>query len=391
MLAAKLLFIAVFVNLPLLVCHSAIFLAVGMPLSGQFAALLWRQVFFTAFCVLPAAALASITRSIGRIVAVALLSGGGVWLFRGALLLLARRPMILQQGTNRAAVVGAALLVAGGSTILVLQYARRKTQLAAGIAVALAIALLLPAFFGPVPGIRSSAGSQPTLLLDLDPERRAGVVPEVDPDLVTLEFPVRLNSVPEGVLLDRARIPAIRIEAAGSPRRVLRVTEGQLHDLDAGRAWLSVFADSTLLLGAQRRQVEVSGSFQLRLFCSPRVLPVPKGHAVTVPAVGVCHNFLEPGGWIAFSCYSASPHAALLVGTPGVRVNWIVPPGFASRSIPTASGFQPLTRFVSLLSYRDWEQVGMAKLVAAEPLPPWRVDIRLTGVHLPAYSAARSN
>jgi hypothetical protein len=392
LLTAKLLFVAVFVNLPLLLCHAAVFVLVKIPIADQIASLLWRQVFFTAFYVLPVAALASVTRSIGRMIAAALLGGVGVWLSESAFVLLTRRPLMVHEGTHEATVFRAAILAAGASAVLVLQYARRRTHLAAGLAATCAVALLLPVFLGPAFGSRSPAGGQPVRLsLGLDPDRQAGAVPGVDPDLLTLEVPVRLNRVPEGVLLDRARIRGIRIQAAGRPQRLLRVTEGQLHDLDTGRAWLSLFTDPRLLSHVQGMPVSISGSFELRLFGSPRVLPLPKGRAVTVREVGVCHDFLEPDGSIAFSCYSASPHAAVLIGTPGVRANWIIPPGFASRSIPTAGGFQPLTRFVSLLSYRDWEQVGPAKLVAAEPLPPLRVDFRLAGVHLPAYPATRSN
>jgi hypothetical protein len=102
-----------------------------------------------------------------------------------------------------------------------------------------------------------------------------------------------------------------------------------------------------------------------------------------VPAVGVCRDFIEEGGGIAFSCYSAMPRAAVLAGTSGAGVNWIVPPGSVSRSIPTDAGFQPLTRFVSLLSYANWQQAGTVRMVAAEPLPLLRVDFRF-GAALPA-------
>jgi hypothetical protein len=279
LLAAKLLWIAVFVNLPLLLCHLAVFLAVGLPLSEQWRPLLWRQVFFTAFYILPAAALASITRTIGRMVAAALLVAAGIMLFGGAFEMLVRRPMMtLQSSGYVATTVRAALLFGGVSAILALQYARRRTALATGLTAALAGALLLPAFFGLTTHARESQ-----LSLELDPERRSAVVPDMDANLATLEFPVRLNPAPAGVLLDRVRITGIRVEDAAHRRGVLRVLDGQLHDLENSRGWLSVFTDSTLLLGAGGRQVILSGAFGLRLFRAPRTLPVPHGHAVTVP------------------------------------------------------------------------------------------------------------
>jgi len=378
LLAAKLLWIAAFVNLPLLLCHLAVFAAVGLPLSGQWWPLVWRQVFFTAFYILPAAALASITRTIGRMVAAALLVAAGIMLFGGAFEMLARRPMMtLQSSGYVAAIVRAALLFVGVSAILALQYSRRRTALATGLTAALAGALLLPAFFGLMTHSQESR-----LTLELDPERRSTVVPGRDANLAMLEFPVRLNQAPAGVLLDRVHITGIRIEEAGRRRRVLRVLDGQLHDLENGRAWLSVFTDSTLLLGAGGREVILSGAFGLRLFRAPRTLPVPHGQAVTVPAVGVCRDFVEEFGGIAISCYSAMPRAAVLAAASGAGVNWIVPPGSVSSPIPTDASFQPLTRFVSLLSYANWQQAGSVRMIAAEPLPLVKVDFRF-GAPLP--------
>lgn len=378
LLAAKLLYIAVFVNLPLLVCHVAIFLAVGLPLAEQWPALLWRQVFFTAFYILPAVALASITRTIGRMVAAGLLVIAGFVLFRGAFMVLVRRPMMIAGPSgDLTAILRAALLIAGVSAIVALQYARRRTALAAGLTAALATALLLPAFAG-----LATSSARTALSLELDPERRSAVIPDADQNLATLEFPVRLNPAPAGVLLDRARIAGIRIDDAVGRHKLLRVLDGQLHDLENGRGWLSVFTDSTLLLGAGGRQVVLSGVFGLRLFRTPRTLPAPHGHAVRVPAVGVCRDFIEEGGGIAFSCYSAMPHAAVLAKASGAGVNWILPPGSVSHSVPTDAGFQPLTRFVSLLSYANWQQAGAVRMVAAEPLPLARVDFRF-GAPLP--------
>ena len=386
LLAAKFLFIAVFVNLPLLVCHVAIFLAVGMPLTEQWPPLLWRQVFFTAFYILPAVALASITRSIGRMAAAGLLAAGGFVLAGSAFAILARRSLWpMQPSGDAGTMLRAALLAAGVSAILVLQYSRRRTALATGVTAALAGALLLPAFFSVA---TPSRAARPLLSLELDPERRSAVVREADANLATLEFPVRLDHVPEGVLLDRVRITGIRIDEAARRHLLLYVAEGQLHDLENGRGWLSVFADSTLLLGAGGRQVILSGAFELRLFRAPRMLPVPHGHAVTVPAVGVCRDFVEELGGIAFSCYSAAPRAAVLAGTFGAGVNWIVPPGSVSQSIPTDAGFQPLTRFVSLLSYTNWQQAGAVRMVVAEPLPLMRVGFRF-GAPLPGPASRR--
>jgi hypothetical protein len=76
------------------------------------------------------------------------------------------------------------------------------------------------------------------------------------------------------------------------------------------------------------------------------------------------------------------PRAAVLTGASGAGVNWIVPPGSVSPPIPTDAGFQPLTRFVSLLSYANWQQAGAVRMITAEPLPLVKVDFRF-GAPLP--------
>ncbi len=74
-----------------------------------------------------------------------------------------------------------------------------------------------------------------------------------------------------------------------------------------------------------------------------------------------------------------------MVGTAGSRANWIVSPKSMEKSIPTESGFQPLMKFDSIVSYRDWAQAGDIKLIAAQPLPPCRVTFRLFPVALREY------
>ncbi len=161
LLAAKLLFLAAFVNFPMLLCHAAIFTAVGIEPADQIEPLFWRQVFSTAFYILPAAGLAVITRSIGRMIAVALLGGVGLCLSAGAFLLFTHRPLILPERTNESTFALAGALAAGVGVILVLQYARRRTRLARALAAVFAIALLLPPFIGAAFGSRSSPGLPP--------------------------------------------------------------------------------------------------------------------------------------------------------------------------------------------------------------------------------------
>jgi ABC-type transport system involved in multi-copper enzyme maturation permease subunit len=61
---SKLMFVAVFINLPLLVAQALIVSMDGLPLFANFAGLLWNQVLVSLIILLPAAAVAAVTRNL---------------------------------------------------------------------------------------------------------------------------------------------------------------------------------------------------------------------------------------------------------------------------------------------------------------------------------------
>ena len=125
LLAAKALFVAAFINLPLFVWHVGAFAAVGVPLGEHLPALLWRQLFFSAFYILPVAALAAITRSLGQLI----LTGPPGGASGGAPRQLSLRPLPHQLGGDGRSDDGShrrdSLDRRGGDSFL--QYSRRET------------------------------------------------------------------------------------------------------------------------------------------------------------------------------------------------------------------------------------------------------------------------
>jgi len=382
--AAKFLFIVTFVNLPLLLYHLGVYLALRVPPADHMAALFWRQVFFTAFYILPAAALASITRSLGRVVVTALLGGIVFWVAGVAIMLFTRHalPPAGVPGTLET-LEQAALLVLGASAILALQYAKRATAVSGMVAAAVTLAFLAVAVHRPAYSHPSSAttAAEPQLSLDRDASRHSTMTPPGDPNLSAFDIPVELRGLPAGEQLDHAYIN-LRIAMPGT-RFFVTYPTAQLHGLSHGRAWLSFVADIRPVAQSQPRIL--SASFDLQLFAGVTALPLPRGSMVVVPAVGACRDSVGPGRSISFSCYSPVPRAAVMAGIPGVRANWIVSPGSVRNSIPTAFGFQPLTKFASMLPYSNWSEVSGLHLIAARPLPPVPVSFRLPPLLLRDY------
>jgi hypothetical protein len=73
LLAAKGLFIAVFINLPKLIADTIILRAWGFKIGPELGGLLWTQVLVTAVFVLPIAALSAVTTGFSQLLAVTLL------------------------------------------------------------------------------------------------------------------------------------------------------------------------------------------------------------------------------------------------------------------------------------------------------------------------------
>jgi hypothetical protein len=311
-----------------------------------------------------------------------------VWVSRNILLFLMVRYRIMLWQSTTVVMTGtlAAVLATGAGAILVVQYSRRRTAMARTLTAAVAAAVLgvMAAghrVFGLPPHAAGSSNAH--IVLDRDPARRSSLMPSGRRDIAAVDIPVRIEGLPPGVVLDQETM-VIRIEIPGKGD-VLNRGAGGLHDISGSRAWLVIFPDRALVDRTRSQPVTVSGAFDFRRFDSPRMLPLPRGHRVVVPGIGVCRDSLEPEGWISFSCCSPSPRASLMIGSSTNRVNWIIPQGFVESSVPTASGFQPLIRFTSQLSYRSWEQIGDARLLAAQPLPPLRIVFRLSGIHWADY------
>lgn len=384
LIAAKVLFMAVFINLPLLAHHICVYAALGIPPQNHIGALLWKQVFFTAFYILPAAGLAVITRTLGGTLVVLLLGGLALWIADTAFQFIAGRPLFLLQLPGRGAtIVQALLLVAGVAVIVVLQYTKRRTAVASVLAAAITLAVTLCSVYGTAYGRQSRPVATGTihLSLDSDPSRRSSMKPGGDPDRKTFDIPVRLNGVPDGLVLDRY----LRVVVMAAGKRFLFASQGILHSAESRRAGLSFTVDSHLFERTVGQPVSLSGSFDLQVLDNPVVRPLPKGSTVVMPEIGACRDSLGPDGEVSFICYSPSPGAALMAGDLRNRKNWIVSPASVEGPIPTASGFQPVRKFVSLVSYRNWDQAAGLKLIAGRPRPPFRVEFDLSSISLRTY------
>lgn len=385
LLAAKALFVIAFINLPLMLFHLVIWLALGIPPLAHLPALLWKQVFFAAFYILPVALLAAVTRNIGQVIMAALLILVPAWLITSLLgVLLFVRVRLAWLGFDWLRTVGvAAVLTCGIAAVLVFQYSRRRTALARTLAAAVALAALA-VFYTPLE--KAFAGrSSNVVRISLD--SRHGRPDRRQPNgwnTVGLEIPVRIEGLPRDVQL-RKDLMAVEIEspAAGAWRPSL--AEGGLHEVAGDQAWLTILVSKPVYMETKNVAANVSGALEYTLFGDSQTLPPPQDHAVVVPRIGVCSEGTDSLGKLSVVCYSPFPQASLYLGTPATGANWIVPMGYVGAPVPTAAGFQPLTRFWSQLPIASWKDTGDARLIATRPLA--RVDLRFEfrGIRMADY------
>ncbi len=382
LLGAKALFVVAFINLPMLVCHAAILSAVGVPLLEHFPALLWRQVFFVAFYILPVAALAAISRNIGQLILTALLIVLPIALRQGFLFARFR----LHWGDSGWMLTSAVALVlaAGVAAILAIQYSGRRTALARVTAAAVACAVLGVTFIPARGSPRTDS-----VRISLDSRRgRPADSQTTGSDSVAIEIPVRVDGIPAGADLVKNRM-TLRIE--GSDRRAWRPisVEGGLHEVANGAGWLGTSMDRKIFLYLQNSSLTMSGTLDFTLFVQAQVLPVPRDRRVVAPRIGVCSHAVDSSGTISIVCYTPFPQASLYLGKPGRGANWIVARGFAGAPLPTEAGFQPLTKFSTQLPFASWNDIGDAQLIAGRPLAHVEVPFEFRGIKLADYAARR--
>jgi hypothetical protein len=178
---AKLAFVALAVCLPMLVLNLAHALALGFPLAGSLGLIIFKELYVFACLVLPVMALASATRSMTEVilVGVLLVIVYALSLTLGAYFMGADWCPTCETGISWLQhVLQHVEILFGAGVILVLQYRRRRTEVARALAVLGALALVfvqLPwnAAFAVQAWLTGSSGAAAAITLELGPQTAA--------------------------------------------------------------------------------------------------------------------------------------------------------------------------------------------------------------------------
>ncbi len=211
LLAARAIFVALFVNVAVLVADCLILRAQGFSVAAHWQGMLWKQIPFTIAILLPALALASVTRSLSQVIVVVLLivlrivvdslrSGG------------------LPGGSTAVDWIGndfeTLVVMVVFSSMVLIQYRARRTWLARGIFAAFVIvpgvSLPLRWELGFQAFVKPAAIDTRPIRLSFDHTRgrRAPLMRTPVGNSASVALPISVNGVPDAVRLvsERARL-----------------------------------------------------------------------------------------------------------------------------------------------------------------------------------------
>jgi hypothetical protein len=304
LLGAKLLFIAMFVNLPWFIADVIILRAYGFAPESQLAGLFTAQLLISVAFLLPVAAVCAVTSGF-----VQLLSAGFV-LFVVVLAWNTAFPQLVLGATWGAfnwIAVYCAILVAGFGALVILiwQYARRKTWSNRAVAAVAAITVLAGAALIPWTSafaVQSRLSKQQIdvhsiqVLFDSDRKWLARVRPDRFGTAVGIELPLKIDGVPPGIEAKAEGLTMQVVGPDGTTRQGARRPWMQI-DSDRQLSTLMSEVDGPFYQSVKDKAVKIRGTLYFTLFGNRRTTLIPfGGERIATRGMGICSAHRTGGG-----------------------------------------------------------------------------------------------
>ena len=392
LLAAKILFLIAFVNLPVFLAQLFIVVIDGFPFPASIPGLLWSQFLWFAF-LLPCVAFATLSNA---------------KTFQLILFGIAAAAWSLAVSGEAGSLTGArwigqsialAVLLATAIYILFLQYKRRQTVLsrwlaAGGIAVSALVVVALPwpvalaveSHLTP----QNDLGSSIQASLSHTFEERfwaAKIKPRV-----ALHFPISIQGVPDGteVLPDAL---TVSLESADGHRDQMGALDcsnfkrGSV-SANAGMIYALCVGDSTFFQAQHNRPVTLRASLYFTLFGNARSQTIPLSDEPSNAPDGLqCYTDTVRAEWDVY-CQSAFRWPARLVYAKLGHTSANSFAQFVSYSpFPAELGIEPIeTRWASAYASGPSPTVRDVTIMVEEPLEHLRRDFAASGIHLDQFA-----
>jgi hypothetical protein len=378
LLAAKILFLLVFITLPLMIADSVIVTVQGFSVSQHLPGLIWMQALWWTQFVLPIAVLAAITSGLTTTVfwAVVIIAAG----LSSATQDLADPLGSLEWIYNSIYLSVAPAAVVG---ILVWQYARRRTvsaRIVFGCSMALgSLAPLLP--LSAALSLREPA----SLTVGVDPRLRPATRTGAWPDTAEVDFPLRIAGVPQGLTL-RTDFTQVRIESSGERKVWLsNPTSNSDHAFvreEGDVFWLQISMDRKFLERVKNRPARIRVLLLLTLFGNQKTITLPpRSQSIPVPEVGMCNTDLpDPYLYRCRAPFRGPRFRLATQGDVGLSYTPLSP-------FPAELGISPMWSFANIVyGVRGPQEVPVSPtLILEEPRAHLRRVLTLDNIRMGDY------
>jgi hypothetical protein len=390
LLGAKLLFIAAFVNLPLLLAHLFIVAVDGFPLAASLPGLIWTQILLFAFVAMPFAALATLNAGMAAFIFSQLLiltAAAAIWE-----LLPSNTPLLGGVEWVREAMAALALAAVAVPVMLV-QYRSRRTSFSrwfafAGIAIGAALFAALP---WPIAlAMQSQLSKEPALASSIRAalpasSEQAGWFSRADK--FELHLPVSLQGIPAGTeIRPDALTVSLRAPDGSSARLgIADCSQLQRETIASGEAIISAVCSADPALGRRARGVvEIRGSLYLTLFGNARSQTLPLSDQPANALDGLqCFTDVVRAEWDVY-CRSAFRWPSRLIYAKLGHTNANSFSQTVSYSpFPASLNIEPVeTRWASAFASGPPPTVRDVTIIVEEPLAHFRRDFATSSFRL---------
>lgn len=390
LLGAKLLFIAVFVNLPILLAHLSIVILDGFPLVSSLPGLVWSQVLLFAVVVAPSAALAALCRNLASYILYA------VVLAAIAFFLEARLWEVAWVMDGQAVLVVIAISVG----VLWLQYKGRRTQISrwsasAGLALGAGAMIAMPWSFAFA--VQSRLSKQPTLgagvQVAFGPSPAISDWPTGKQPEGAVYVPITVQGMPEGTEVRPDALMVSIEDSGGSSTTVnpLSCAPVTRHSLAAGLVLRAVCrADPDFVKNHGGGLVTLRGAIYLTLFGNSKSTTIPLSDEPINASDGLqCYTDTVHAEW---DVYCRSPFRwprRLVYAKLGHTDANSFEQTISYSPFPAELNLNPIeTRWASSYASGPPPKVRDVTILVKEPLAHLRRDFEARGIRLSTFMLA---
>ncbi|MDQ2711685.1 MAG: hypothetical protein M3Y24_05510 [Acidobacteriota bacterium] len=393
LLGAKLLFILVFVNLPLLIADAVIIHAAGFSISQEIAGLLWTQVLLITAFVLPIAAFSAITSGLLQLLSATFL------------LFIVIQALIITSSSRHSDSYWMELewvktyclmtqIAAAAAIILLWQYARRNTFATRIVAGAAAVALVGSSAFLPwttafaLQTRLSTRTIAPTSIrIELDSDRKwLGHIYDAEQNQVVAELPLQISGIPAGMELEPNGL-TLTLHAPDGETWIVNQTPPSSFDFEASITSLRAVMTKAFFTKVKNQPLQLRGSLFFTLYGNKQSTAIPLNSGpVPVNGLGLCSaaaHFL-----LCNSVFRTQPDLVsvrIFQGAPSEPIGTTEHP-LRLRSyspFPADLNIDPLYQFFSPKT----DTISGADVEALEPLAYLRRDFEIDQIRLNDFVA----